>query len=111
MLINAQSLKAAGYRSYESVTDRNNPHYRGSWQKRFDDEHGKRFFISVALFYLSFLPVRPERPHAEMQSTDADGNRFDIAMHIDSDTTIEQMEAFFEKVWTTLGCRYYEKWW
>jgi hypothetical protein len=39
-----------------------------------------------------------------------DDETFNVEYFINENTTIEMLEGFFEKLWSNMGCRYYELW-
>jgi hypothetical protein len=105
--ITVQELLAAGYSRYQHPLKKDDEGYIGSYQKRVDDAYGKRYFIN---FDHSRL-VMPGRCDAEWLTPSgqmtSEGVTFDLDM-VGNDYTLEQVEAFFAKMWVKMGCDYYE---
>lgn len=107
MLTN-NDLIAAGYKPF---TQRNLKEFTNSfYQKRFDDENGKKYFITVAEYdnskYLKeYINLSEFSYEADCQFV-SNGVTFNVDML--NPESIQQMEEFFEKMWYNLGCEYYE---
>ena len=105
---------------YKKFTSTLRPLAAYGLQKRFDDEVGKRYFITVWVYdntaYMdkyegwsrwSFQP--------EVQFNNTLENTFDVTLHHKNNekwgvTPIEQVEEFFNVMWNRMKCEYYEKW-
>ena len=102
------ALKAAGYKQF---TQRNIWQYTSiGWQKCFRDEKGKKYYITIAEYDNSQFPNIKEicgdysfQPETQFESN---GTTFDVQMH--RPDSIEQMEEFFENLWKSMNCNYYE---
>jgi hypothetical protein len=49
----------------------------------------------------------------EKYDEDLDGRNettFNIMYFVERNSTIDEMEQFFDKMWTQMGCRHYELW-
>lgn len=111
MTITRESLLENGYKAF---TQKNLKSYTDNfYQKRFDDTTGKRFYLTIAEYdnkqfqdRINNLPDFSYSP--ETQFTDASGVVFDVGMY--SPKSIAEMEEFFLKVWSVMGCEHYEKW-
>jgi hypothetical protein len=109
--INEQTLLANGYRTYRDSL-KTDPGYVISFQKRFDDETGKKYFINFDHFDFVFgngNTVFSFSPHVQF-SLGAERDHVNVAMHGRDDHTLEEVEAFFEKVWNQMGFDHYERW-
>lgn len=91
--------------------------YITSFQKRFDDKTGKKYFITLDLF--DFSEFRKDYKDSWICDTQFyipksegshDDETFNVEYFIYQDTMIEMIEKFYEKIWVSIGCRYYEKW-
>lgn len=106
--ITQESLLAAGYKRF---TQSNLWQFTNvGWQKRFDDAKGKKYFITIAEYdnsqYPDLYELRGRYSFQPETQFEANGVTFDVQMH--SPKSIEEMQAFFENMWYSLGCDYYE---
>ena len=113
---------------YKKFTSDFKSHTAFGLQKRFDDEAGKKYFITVWVYdyeddyHKQFVNLGYWRDkfsrygyQPDVQLTTQDGDTFDVQFHFRNDgewgvTSIEQLETFFDKMWRDMGCGYYEKW-
>ena len=105
---------------YKKFTSNLKPHIAFGLQKRFDDDEGKRYFITVWVYDNSPFQDRYEgwakySFQPDVQFTMEDGTTFDVVCHHTNNvkwgvTSIDDVEAFFYNMWEKLGCQYYEKW-
>jgi len=112
MLVNKENLLNAGYKIYASPTSRNEPHYIESFEKRFDDEHGKKYFIHLDCWDLRSLAKFKKDVDfgAKTQFNNENGETFDVSYFVRTgETTIEDVEKFFENMWVKMECAYYEE--
>lgn len=108
-VITQEQLKLAGYKPF---TQRNLKEFTNSfWQKRFDDTKGKKYFITIAEYdnsnYKELFKLRGKYSFQPETQFESNGVTFDVQMH--APKCIEEMEAFFEKMWYNLSCDYYEE--
>lgn len=100
-MITREKLIAAGYKHFNQSHIKE---YTDSFlQKRFDDEYGKRYFITIVEYNhgvdkLYYIPFTEFESH---------GTTFDIEMY--NPGSVEQMEKFFENIWFKMDCNYYEE--
>ena len=112
-MLTLEALEAAGYKSYPNTLSR---YALYGMEKRIEDQFGTKYFIHVEVF----------EPHPHQ---DPESNNFDVAVQFidcdyfevgkkptinmtyldDADTTIEDIEQFFEGAWEFLDCPYYER--
>jgi hypothetical protein len=114
-----RQLEAAGYRWFR---DNWKNAIRG-FQKKFTDDKGIKYFIT-GYHYNSYKQGLTHYP-------DIDTYTFDVQFNIENEkepwvdiqynayfldneyrptSTLKDAEEFFEKMWLSLGCHYYEKW-
>ena len=112
-MITSQQLIEAGYN--RSISHGSKQFTNVLYQKRFDDEHGKRYFINVWEWdNRDFFKKRGYKSaldndfsyQAESQFTYGYGTVFNIELL--ANDSIKQIEAFFAETWDRLGCAYYE---
>jgi hypothetical protein len=112
MIISQENLEKAGYKRYLNTINKQQHNYLESYEKRFDAERGKKYFIHIDCWDMQeFIPSRKGldfSPKAQF-ITDKD-ETFNVEYFAREDTTIEKMEAFFEKIWNSMNCQYYEEW-
>ena len=109
-MITAQQLIDSGYRKYSGQTGKQFSNV--TYQKRVDDELGKKYFINISewdnhehkLRYSGMLDFSYE---ADAQLTDALGQVFNVELLSPADIWL--VEAFFEGLWVSKRCEYYEK--
>lgn len=86
------------------------------FQKRFDDELGKKYFINVLKWSHSYVPIyrrdkwwKPFSYEYEVQITMSDNeNGLDLKFH--SSWTLEEVEQFMEDFFEKMKPNYYEDW-
>jgi hypothetical protein len=105
-----------GYRRYDITPDRREMNKLADFllQKRFDDEIGKKYFITVYCYDRKKYPAEHQRnlpefgymPTSHFALRD-DKPFFNIEMNAVSD--IDEVESYYDIFWNTLGRPYYEK--
>jgi hypothetical protein len=107
--IRPEDLLIAGYQVYKHPVPRDPDSYIASYQKRFDDQFGKKYFINIAFSRLS-IPGHCDMEFmaAEVQFT-RDGVVFNVETSATDMDSLSAVEAFYESMWTTLCCSYYER--
>lgn len=103
-------LQQAGYRFYQNDGE-HKEYYVTSAQKRFDDDKGKKYFISIDIYHFSGTKFPfPWMYEASVQfTTNQQDDEVFNASYNATGKTIEQMEAFFERLWTQMECSHYEE--
>ena len=113
--MNDEYLIEHGYKEYEPTRfDHSNVVSR--FQKRFDDDFGKKYFINVVKWSNDYISVdrrdewwRPFTYYYETQVNVSDGENA-INMEFFSSWTIEQVEKFMEEMFDKMKLNYYESW-
>lgn len=84
------------------------------YQKRFDDENGKKYFIDILKYDLSRVPEKMQTElkdidayEFEMQVTIGEGNKV-INMRYFCDWTLDDVEKFAEDFFDKMKINYYE---
>ena len=99
----------AGYKRFEN-TGHIKQYADFGLQKCVRDEKGKRYYITVFVYdmtkyhqdYFSFVP--------DVQFRDFDGKHtVSMEMHTRKETTVQEVEDFFDKMWKAVGMPYYEE--
>ena len=108
--ITPEVLAAAGYwRFTNNPLERHKPTYVASYQKRFDDEHGKRYFITFDEHHFDW-PDGGDQISMECNAhMTRDGATFELQSVQTFNSTLACLEAFVADVWEKLGCEYYER--
>lgn len=108
-MLTLEALEAAGYKKYSNTLSQ---YSLFGMQKRIEDQFGTKYFINVEVFG----PYPHQDPtiynfDTTVQFTDDDDIKPTINMTYidDADTTIEDIEKFFERAWEFLGFPYYER--
>ena len=109
---------AKGYKKFKASLY---PNAEYGLQKMFGDENGKRYYINVWVYdrhsraSQSFFPEDVARwgfqPEVQFSIND---ETIDVAYHHKNSErwgviSIDSVEDFFQKLWTTMKCDYYEK--
>ena len=82
--------------------------YLASFQKRVRDEFGTRYFITIRHAVIPEISGNPRRnSFTPANQFTKDGTTFNVEM-LHHDESLEQIEAFFDSMWTTLRLDYYE---
>lgn len=108
-MITRDQLLAAGYKPF---SQRNLKQFTSQfYQKRFDDSVGKKYFITIAEYdnrqYQDRIPQLKDFSYSPESQFETRGVIFDVEMH--SPESVEQMENFFEDMWKSMMCDYYER--
>lgn len=120
-MITEEILLQNKYKKFNSVWEERSHKntYISSYQKRFDNDVGKKYFITLNLHDFSQYRQEPEDKYSWSIDTQFyipkgdeyhDDETFNVDYFVYGDTTIEMIELFYEKLWNNMGCRHYEKW-
>lgn len=103
---------AAGYKRFEFSDRTLNKLADFGLQKRFDDEEGKKYFITVYVYDWSKYPQHHGDPFGFMPDVQFrlgnDAPTFDITMNGTFDIAIVEKEM--KRLWEHFGKPYYDKW-
>lgn len=113
--MNDEYLLSKGYKSYPATRfDSDLTVLR--FQKRFDDDTGKKYFINVLKNSWDFMDEsrrgrwwKPFTYTYEIQITMFEGKK-PINLEFFSDWTLEEVEQYMEKLFKCMNHNYYEKW-
>ena len=106
--VTQESLREAGFKLFKQkglsqFTD-------SYWQRRFTDGRGRKYFITIAEYdnsnYPQLLELRGKYSFTPETQFEVNGVTFDVQMH--SPKSIEEMLDFFESMWNSMNCNYYE---
>lgn len=103
------TLEAAGYRRWNSKGLRQ--YATCLWQKRFRDERGTKYFIDIYEYDNADMPWHPQKDivyEPEVSFKLPDDQEMRVSLHARREGTIEEIEAFFEKMFQSMGCLHYE---
>lgn len=109
-MITREDLIASGYKPFTSKIL--SQYSDKGYQKCLRDEKGKKYYITLIEYDWDQFPEAVQQKGyrysyaPETQFNTQDGTVFDLQML--SPESIEQMEVFFEDVWTKMNCQYYE---
>lgn len=108
--MNDNDILNAGYKEYKPTPFHSEGVTR-CFQKRFDDEKGKKYFIDINKWEF------PPHPHTgeqipESYEFETQFNKNDKPMNITlfNRWEIEEVEQFFEEMWIKMNLDYYERW-
>lgn len=108
-MLTKEALLAAGYKPFKS---KHKQYTDQGYQKSFDDEQGKRYFITVWEYdntpYKHTCPQLNDFNYAPDSQFEIGTIAFNVEMI--TPESVEEMEAFFERMWVQMGCDYYERW-
>lgn len=111
MIINEENLVKAGYISVNNMLNKHKfyDYYLKSYQKSIKDNKGIKYFITIDFYDLSKLNTDVGiQFQTQVQFNSENGFTFNVDGFNDKEITIEALEDFYEKIWSTLKCRYYE---
>ena len=105
-----------GYKQYEPLRGLDSDYVVARFQKRFDDEFGKKYFIDVIKWSHNYVPEyrrdkwwKPFSYEYEAQFTMFESeNAMDLHFH--SSWSLEEVENFVENFFEKTKPNYYEDW-
>ena len=108
-------LLERGYAQYKP-TQFDNESVVARFQKRFDDDFGKKYFIDVLKWSHDYVPVsrrdkwwKPFTYHYETQVSMFEGEKA-LNLEFFSDWTLEEVEKFMEDMFEKMKLNNYESW-
>jgi hypothetical protein len=110
-MINVNELLGAGYKTFQHPFHKALPNYLGSYQKFLKDNKGQKYYINIHNFGEIPQYKIPENFSAESQLNGHSDNEdtFNVEYFIKGETTLAQIENWFEKLWTKMSADYYER--
>lgn len=115
LIINPKLLEENGYRSFNNtLRSYDNAAYKISYQKRFDDEFGKKYFINFNFsHYMPGMYGNANMPEsisweADVQLNTLDGGTINLTYFGAKDHSLKQVETFFETQFNTYLYEHYE---
>lgn len=107
-------LLMRGYKEY-SPTQFDNESIVARFQKRFDDDFGKKYFINAVKWSYDFVPESHRDKWWEPFSYEYEvqveiGDEKPLNLNFFSDWSIEQVENFMEEFFEKMKPNYYESW-
>jgi hypothetical protein len=113
--MNDTYLTEHGYKEY-TPTPFDNEHIVARFQKRFDDNFGKKYFINVLKWSNDFIPTyhrdkywEPFSYEYEVQ-VDMNEDENPIILHFFTSWTLEKVENFMEEFFEKMKPNYCEAW-
>ncbi len=110
-MITREQLLEAGYKQFRV---HHKEFCKVGYQKRFDDERGKKYFITIYEYdhrdLIAMGHTCPEFSYGPDCQFETYGTTFDVKMLCDDSKTVQDVEAFYERLWASMGCDYYEEW-
>lgn len=106
-------LMERGYKPYQDTfeSQKMGSWYLESWQKRFDDHRGKKYYINLNHYLIDFGDNKKHEQYRLSWNANVHFQReedvFDVSIHVDQ-KSIEKIEALFEEMWWTLRFDYDE---
>lgn len=104
-----------GYKQY-NPTPYDNAYIVARFQKRFDDEYGKKYFINVLKWLNSFVPAECRDRYWEPYSYEYEvqvsmyGEENTMNLHFYSDWILDRVEEFMADFFEKMQPNYYELW-
>lgn len=108
-------LKNRGYKEYKP-TQFDNDNVVLRFQKRFDDDFGKKYFIDALKWDNSYIPIYQRdkwwKPFLYTYETQITVSKDENPVNLEffSGWTIEQVEKFMEDFFERMKPNYYESW-
>lgn len=111
-----QYLLEHGYKQYKPIPVLDNDSIVARFQKRFDDEIGKKYFINVLKWSHDYVPenrrdkyYQPFSYEYEVQ-VDMHEEEDSLRLHFFAGWTLEKVEKFMEDFFEKMKPNYYETW-
>jgi len=114
-----EHLEQAGYRHFTNrgslqIEDPQGVACEALWQRKVEDDYGVRYGISIYEWHLdrvikNFQGKSPQfQAKVHFHRTEGHGNTFEVSFDC-TEKTVEEVEAFCDQIWSTLGLDYYER--
>ena len=107
-MLTVQDWIDAGYKRFNQVKHVK-PYAEFGLQKCISDNKGKRYHITVFVYDMSNYTQQPFSFSPDVQFQNFD-NKHTVSMelHTREETTVQEVEDFFDKMWKGVGEPYYE---
>lgn len=110
-----QQLIRHGFKKFTNQLEKSSVGYIYSYQLRVDDDKGKKYFIDVDLYDYNLTPFVKTVPKSFLEDLrpqfyaqfNSKGETFNVEW-LEKD--VEGAIAFFERLWQSMRCDYYENW-
>lgn len=115
IVITDEYIKEHGFKEY-NPTRFDNDSVILKFQKRYDDDFGKKYFINILKWDNSYVPADRRdkwwRPYSYTYETQITMFKDCKALNFEffSDWTLEQVENFMEDLFEKMKVNYYESW-
>ena len=115
--MNDEYLLERGYKQYKPLLVIDNESIVAKFQKRFDDDFGKKYFINISKWSYDFIPVnrrdewwKPYSYEYDLYVTMFGKEEKPIYLKFGTSWTLEEVEAFAEDFFNKMKPNYYEDW-
>ena len=115
LTINSKLLQESGYKLYNDTMKAKNSWYMGSWQKRYDDENGRMYFINFTFFdkhkdenLKSVFKDNRFSWEADMQFKSIEDDMTINISLFSSKKNLQEIESFVLKLFKKMNLQYYE---
>mgnify|MGYP007088034478 CR=1 FL=1 len=118
-MLTIQTLEDAGYRKFmdqfKVSKEMINDAYKGTWQKCFRDDTGKKYFVNIEIWNLRDSDIGDRYPRegisatAYFQCDTNDGLTFETRLLSVQEKSVIFLEKWFEEQWVKNNCQYYEQ--
>jgi hypothetical protein len=99
-------ILARGYRPYRDSM-KSGQFYTGNWYLRIVDDVGIRYSINITGYEFPGQTVRYSANAQLHEQHRFDGSVFNVERYVSAG--LEEIEAFFDKLWTSMKLDYYER--
>ena len=109
-MVSVEQFLQSGYKKFSNTL--NNGDY--GLQRKVVDDKGIRYFITVTVYeyekYRFKIPdIKPFGFQPEVQFSETETSPcFDVIYHVNEDTTVKDIEQFFDRIWLSVGQPYDE---
>lgn len=102
-MITDKLLEERGYNKYKDYLY----HSDGLYQKRITDEKGIKYFIDIYKYEPEVEAIETE--YNVVLISDTENYNLEVTLYGIKDMTLDEIEEEVEKIWNSLGCKYYEE--
>lgn len=116
MITTDEYLLEKGYKKYDAIPYIDSDYIVARFQKRFDDDFGKKYFIDALKWSHEYIPYHrrdkywePFNYEYEAQITMFENGKA-LDFHFHSSWTLDEVEDFMENFFEKMTPNYYESW-